>query len=113
MFQSQPDSIVVVSSDVFTTVNGVPANLALSCSVTGNPTPGITWFREDIEIPARFVMSDGTLVLNVTNNVEASREGMRYHCTATNVIALNPFFATARSRDSLAIYTCKLEGPGI
>ena len=101
MIQSQLDSVVVVSSDVFTTVNGVRANLALPCSAQGRPTPSIKWFREDIGISYKFINSDGTLVLNVTFNSEASREGKRYYCTATNSIGSSTY--TARSNTSLVI----------
>ena len=106
---------MVVSSDVFTTVNGVTANLVLPCNATGDPFPFFKWFREDTAIEARFFTRDGTLATNVSNTsyIEASREGVRYHCTATTNIGVFPFIATTRSKDYHVFYTCKLEGPGI
>ena len=106
---------MVVSSDVFTTVNGVTANLVLPCNATGDPFPFFKWFREDTAIEARFFTRDGTLATNVSNTsyIEASREGVRYHCTATTNIGVFPFIATTRSKDYHVFYTCKLERPGI
>ena len=115
IFQPQPTT-VVVSSDIFTTVNGVSASLVLPCNAAGLPPPFLRWFREDTPIEARFVTRYGTLVMNVSNTsyIEAPREGVRYHCTATNIIAIDPFIiATTRSSDYHVFYTCKLEGPGL
>ena len=52
--------------------------------------------------------SRGTLIVNVTENVEASREGVRYYCLATNMIGPDhSITATVRSPDIVVIYACK------
>ena len=110
------DDIVVVSCDIFTTVDGVAVNLVLPCVVTaGDPVPGITWFREGVELPYDSItIIGGSLLLNVTmedgvtiDESIASRSGVSYYCSATNTIGSTPFPAAVRSRDIHVFYTCE------
>ena len=113
-----PDSIVVVSPDNFLTVGRVTANLVLPCTVTaGYPAPVITWFRgEGVELLSDSVtIIGGSLLLNITmedgvtvDEAIASRTGVSYYCSATNMIGSTPFYATVRSRDILVYSTCEL-----
>ncbi len=64
------------------------ANLVLPCGVTGDPTPTVTWYRGDTVLPSQSVTSDGFLVMNVTEGVDASRSGVLYHCEALEAMAL-------------------------
>ncbi len=97
----------VVSSLVFRTMAGVKANLILPCGVTGDPTPTVTWYRGDTMLPAESVTSDGSLAMNVTEGVDASRDGVLYHCEASNVFGGNGSPAVVRSRDVNVTYTCE------
>ena len=110
MIEAHDDiDIVVVSCDIFTTVaDGVAANLVLPCVVTaGDPVPGITWFREGVELPYDSItIIGGSLLLNVTmedgvtiDESIASRSGVSYYCSATNAIGFTPFPAAVRSGD--------------
>ena len=105
---SQPQD-TVVSSSVFRIHGNVKANLILPCSVTGNPPPTVTWYRRDIMLGSEFVLSDGTLALNVTEEggIYATRDGVLYHCRASNKIGPHNFTATIRSRDVNVTYTCE------
>jgi hypothetical protein len=99
----QPD--VAVSSEVF--IDDTSANLVLSCASTGDPQPTIAWFMEGSAVPPEFVMSDGRLVRNVTEGDGATREGVAYYCTATNVIGPDNLTATVRGRGIIVTYTCE------
>ena len=83
------------------------ANIVLRCRVTGDPTPNVTWYRWNTPVDSGFVLSDGTLALNITigGGSDASEEGVLYHCQATNM--LNNFTATIRSRDVTVTYRCE------
>ncbi len=80
---------IVVSTEIFNSAGEVMANLVLPCGVTGDPTPTVTWYRGDTVLPSQFVTSDGSLVMNVTEGVDASRSGVLYHCEASNVFGGN------------------------
>ncbi len=84
------------------------ANLILPCGVTGDPTPTVTWYRGDTVLPSQSVTSDGSLVMNVTEGVDASRDGVLYHCEASNVFGSNGSPAVLRSRDVNVTYTCEI-----
>jgi hypothetical protein len=99
----QPD--VVVSSNVF--YHDPPVNLILSCTATGNPRPTIAWFMEGSPVAPEFVMSDGRLARNVIDGDGATREGVIYYCTATNIIGPDNLIATVRGRDIIVTYTCE------
>lgn len=101
-------SEVVVSSTVFYPMDDTQANLIILCNVAGRPTPTVTWFRKGNLIDDSFV-SGLTLFLNVTEDVEASQSGVRYHCLATNRIGPSNYFeATVRSKTILVKYNCEL-----
>ena len=105
----------IVSSDVFSTAGSLTGNLVLPCSVTGTPAPTVRWFRieedgTETELDAAFITGiKNSLVLNVTEGVEATRTGLIYYCLATNMIgpAGSEYEATLRSRDVNVTYTCK------
>ena len=111
MFQENGEpQDTVVSPDVLRNApNGAMGNLVLPCSVSGSPTPAIAWFREGTRIEDEMVTDDGTLVLNLSEGVEASRNGTLYYCLATNTIGPSeqPFMAVLRSRDVTVSTTCE------
>jgi hypothetical protein len=100
----QPD--VAVSAEVFM-IDDPSANLVLSCTATGDPQPTIAWFMAGSAVAPEFVMSDGRLVRNVIEGDGATREGVAYYCTATNVIGPDNLTATVRGRDIIVTYTCE------
>ena len=86
------------------------ANLVLSCLVSGDPTPSITWYRENVALTGEGIhTSNGTLTLNVTENDGASRVGVLYHCRATNTLSPEgaTITATIRSRNARVAYACE------
>ena len=100
---------VVVHNSVTYDVNGTTVNLVLCCYVTGSPTPSVFWFRGDTDITDQgILLSNGTIGLNVTEGADgATRSGVAYHCTATNIIGPENATATIRSRDAIVSYACK------
>ncbi len=99
---------MIVSSLVFTTtMDGVKANLILPCGVTGDPTPIVTWYRGDTVLPSQSTTSDGSLVMNVSEGVDASQDGVLYHCEASSVLGGNGSPTVLRSRDVNVTYTCE------
>ncbi len=83
--------------------NGQATNLTLTCGATGDPTPVITWFREDQPVNEDLVQNDGSLlVVNITEGEYASAGGTQYYCTATNT------HGTIRSRIITVLYACEL-----
>ena len=51
----------------------------------------------------------GTLVTNVTENIEASRKGTHYYCLATKMIGHQEnIVAAVRNPEIIVTYTCKL-----
>ena len=107
-FVEQP-SDTVVHETVSYDINGVPMNLVLHCLVTGSPTPSVSWFRGNANITDQgLLLSNGTIGLNITEGPNgASRDGVAYHCTATNIIGPENATATIRSRDANVSYACK------
>ena len=106
-FMNEPVDSWVHSSVVHSIV-GINANLILNCTVSGRPTPSITWYREEAEVTNGNITDDGTLVLNVTEGVDATRSGLLYHCEATNIIGRNGTITTTiRSRDANVTYACE------
>ena len=105
----EPEDAIVSSDHFRMSSDGLMGNLVLPCTVTGSPQPTITWYRGEMQIEESSVTSTGTLVLNVTEGVEASRMGMIYHCLASNMIGPegSQYQATLRSRDVTVTYTCK------
>ena len=105
----------VVSSDIFFTEGSLTGNLVLPCSVTGTPAPAVRWFRieedgTETELGAALITGrSNSLVLNVTEGVEATRTGLIYYCLATNMIGPedSEYEAILRSRDVNVTYTCK------
>ena len=100
----EPQDVVVSSSVFVTTEDGVKGNLVLPCSVDATPPPSIAWFREGTEFQGGMVTDDGTLVLNVTEDVEVHRDGTIFHCVATSERSV------LRSRDVNVSYACKCCG---
>lgn len=101
---------VVVSSDVFITMGNERANLVLPCSVTGTMPISVTWYMEGILISQEHVRDNSTLILNVTENFGAARDGVTYYCIASNLIGPedSKYTAALRSRDINVTYTCKM-----
>ena len=89
---------------------GNRASLNLTCMVSGSPTPTFTWFRNGahLSLDQRIAMNaNGTLyIANITENTDATRAGVPYHCTATNK------FGTIRSRTAVLSYACELRKKG-
>ena len=85
---------------------GNRALLNLTCMASGSPAPTITWFRNGapLSLDQRITMNaDGTLhIANITENTDATRAGVPYHCTAMNK------FGTIRSRTAVLSYACEL-----
>ena len=107
----EPQDILVSSSISLNAENGLSGNLVLPCNVSGTPTPTVFWFREGTQIEDEVVTDDGTLVLNVTEGVEASRDGTRYYCLAYNRVFLERtiFRSVLKSRDVTVRHTCELD----
>ena len=103
----QQQTEYIVSSEKFTTINKIVVNMVLFCNVSGFPFPTVRWFREGKELISETIFND-YLLANVTENIEASREGIHYYCLATNMIGPeNSITATTRSPDIVVFYACK------
>ena len=107
-FVEQP-SDTVVHETVSYDINDTPMNLVLHCLVTGSPTPSVSWFRGDTNITDQgLLLSNGTIGLNITEGTNgATKDGVAYHCTATNIIGPENATATIRSRDANVSLSCK------
>lgn len=102
-----PASVIVSTGQLQQPAPGVTANLVVPCGATGNPTPTITWFREDQLLDAALVLPDGTLAINVTED-DTRREGTIFRCVATNRIGENSTTVAAlRSRNVNVTLTCE------
>ena len=102
-FEEEPQDAVVYAINADMTTR---ASLNLTCMVSGSPTPTITWFRNGASLSLNqriTVNANGTLhIANITEGVDATRAGTRYHCTARNT------FGTIRSRTAILSYACEL-----
>ena len=104
-FTGEPDDMVVFA----TNADGSRASLTLYCNASGDPPPAITWYRSGMTFSnARTTVNpNGTLVIvNITVDVDATRGGLLYHCTAMNK------FGTIRSRTANISYACELREEG-
>ena len=94
-FNEEPQDMVVFARDAA----GNRASLNLTCMASGTPAPIITWLRNgaSLGLNSRItVNANGTLyIANITENIDATRVGTSYYCTATNkfgtIIAEQPF----------------------
>ena len=80
------------------------ASLTLYCTASGDPSLTITWYRSGTVFSnARTtVNTNGTLlIVNITEDVDATQGGLPYHCTATNK------FGSIRSRTANISYACE------
>ena len=104
----EPQDVVVSSIVLHEAGGGVRGNLVLPCAVTGIST--VAWFREGTRIRNGVVKDDGTLVLNVTEGVGATRDGVRYFCVAYNKVyaVSGTHIAVLKSRDAIVRHTCEL-----
>ena len=97
-FTKEPRDTVIFAYDAA----GNNASLSLSCIAAGDPSPNIAWYREEQPLANEVVMADGSLFIeNIVEGVDATRDGLLYHCTANNT------FGTIRSRAANVSYACK------
>ena len=80
------------------------ASLTLNCNTSGDPAPIITWYRNGMRLSTNqrvTINSNGTMrIANITENTDATRGGVSYHCTARNT------FGSIRSRAANVSYAC-------
>ena len=101
MFTQEPQDTVIFEQDA----TGNSASLVLNCNASGDPSPTIAWYREGTHLSSDLVNANGTLlIVNITEGVDATCEGLSYHCTANNT------FGMIRSRTAKISYACKLRG---
>ena len=102
-FREEPQDAVVFAMNADLTTR---ASLNLTCMASGSPTPTITWFRNGASLSLNQRMTEnanGTLhIVNITEGIDATQGGTRYHCTARNT------FGTIRSRTAILSYACEL-----
>lgn len=58
----------------------VGGKVELICRSTGQPSPNVTWFKDDTAVSASLVLASGSLVID---NFQAEDEGL-YHCIVSN-----------------------------
>ena len=98
-FIQQPQDLVVFELNA----DMSRASLVLNCSASGDPPPNIAWYREGMPLSDELVLGNGSLlIVNITENTDATRGGLSYHCTANNT------FGTIRSRAANVTYACEL-----
>ena len=80
-------------------------NLVLNCTVQGDPSPTITWYRGEppVLVPDVHMVNGSLVISTVVEGVDASRGGIPYHCRATTAQ-----FGTIRSRTANVYYACEL-----
>ena len=101
MFTQEPQDTVVFELDAA----GNRASLTLNCNASGDPSPTIAWYRKGMPLSSELVITNGTLlIVNITEGVDDTREGLSYHCTANNT------FGMIRSRAANISYACELRG---
>ena len=99
MFTDEPQDTVIFKQDGA----GNNASLILNCNASGDPPPTIAWYREGSHLSSELVNTNGTLlIVNITEGVDATREGLSYHCTANNT------FGMICSRAANVSYACEL-----
>ena len=82
---------------------GNRVSLTLHCVALGDPRPTITWYRGGIRLSNNLVLGNGSLhIAEIRENIDATRGGLSYHCTANNT------FGTIRSRAANIAYACEL-----
>ena len=100
-FTREPEDVIVVERDAA----GNRVSLTLNCMASGDPPPNITWYRGSTRLPNNLVNANGTLhIVNITENTDATRAGLLYHCTANNT------FGMIRSKAANVSYACELRG---
>ena len=69
---------------------GNRVSLTLNCMASGNPPPNITWYHGSTSLSNNLVnASSGSLhIVNITENRDATRAGLLYHCTANNTFGM-------------------------
>ena len=83
---------------------GNRVSLTLHCVALGDPRPTITWYRGGTLLSNNLVSANGSLhIAEITENTDATRGGLSYHCTASNT------FGTIRSRTAIVSYACELK----
>ena len=75
------------------------ATVTLDCSVTGSPTPTITWYKDTLQLQE----TSGSLRIT---NVQNSDVG-RYHCVASNTAG------SVRSLTATLQLACKYVSTGL
>ena len=75
---------------------------SLQCDVKGNPTPQVTWLKQNSSLPAdkRIVQSrNGVMITDVT-----SQDGGVYTCVAKNILGLKATSATLTVQGNLNVF---------
>ena len=70
-------------------------NLQLSCTVAGNPTPDVRWYRDGVPIPAdpRYALSsvmneDSDVISHMNITGLLTEDGGLYRCEATSALGV-------------------------
>ena len=84
----------------------IETDLNLPCSIDEpSSTVNYSWYRGDERLPGSMVNQEGTLVIpNITEGEYARREGVEYHCIASDNIG---YSVAVRSRTITVYYACK------
>uniref|UniRef100_A0A9J2P3B1 Uncharacterized protein n=1 Tax=Ascaris lumbricoides TaxID=6252 RepID=A0A9J2P3B1_ASCLU len=71
---------VLISPDTSPLLVGVGENVIIKCSASGNPTPKVSWSKQNEKMPTSAISKDGQLRLK---HVTLADSGI-YECTASN-----------------------------